>query len=29
MVGGLLVIALGWLLERKRRNLIGDLREAA
>jgi uncharacterized membrane protein len=29
MVGGLLVIALGWGLERKRRNLIGDLREAA
>ena len=29
MVGGLLVIALGWGLERKRRNLIGDLGEAA
>jgi uncharacterized membrane protein len=29
MVGGLLVIALGWGLERKRRNLIDDLREAA
>jgi uncharacterized membrane protein len=29
MVGGLLVIALGWLLERKRRHLIDDLREAA
>ena len=29
MVGGLLGIALGWGLERKRRNLIGDLREAA
>jgi uncharacterized membrane protein len=29
MIGGLLVIALGWLLERKRRHLIGDLREAA
>ena len=28
MVGGLLVIALGWLLERKRRHLIDDLREA-
>ena len=29
MVGGLLVIALGWGLERKRRHLIGDLGEAA
>jgi uncharacterized membrane protein len=29
MVGGLLVIALGWGLERKRRNMIGDLGEAA
>jgi uncharacterized membrane protein len=29
MVGGLLVIALGWGLERKRRDLIGDPGEAA
>lgn len=29
MVGGLLVIALGWVLERKRRHLIGGLGEAA
>ena len=29
MVGGLLVIALGWGLERKRRHMIDDLGEAA